>query len=52
MQPFHPYQSHLPATRDSPAYEKESHFGPELAARRVMAESDIVVREYEQQRDE
>lgn len=52
MQPFHPYQSHLPATRDSPAYEKESHFGPELAARRVMAESDIVVREYEQHRDE
>ncbi len=55
MQPFHPFQPRhhrdLPAIPDSPAYEKESHFGSEVAVRRVIAESHGVVREYEENRD-
>jgi mitofusin len=54
MQPFHPAYPRLhdsTTTLDSPAYEKESHFGSEMAARRVMAESNNVVKEYEENRD-
>ena len=54
MQPFrYPdiRRTDLPATPESPAHEKESHFGSEGVVRRVMEHSQSVVREYEANRD-
>ena len=54
MQPFHPLSPRprdLPATPDSPALEKEHHFGSEVAVRREIGESHTVLREYEEHRD-
>ncbi|EIW66868.1 hypothetical protein TREMEDRAFT_45398 [Tremella mesenterica DSM 1558] len=54
MQPFHPQlhsPSIRPATPDSPSFEKESHFGPDLSARQARELAQGVVREYEVKRD-
>ncbi|ORY26265.1 hypothetical protein BCR39DRAFT_262274 [Naematelia encephala] len=53
MQPFHhPIQrTATPATPESPAYEKESHIGSELATRQARIAADDVVKEYESKRN-
>lgn len=52
MQPFHPpLPSSRPATPDSPSFEKESHIGSVISARRAKEIADEDVRLYEQKRD-